>query len=141
MAVFLLVCGCLIYLLFRSKTLNLYQWCLALGMASPIEYARGLVHGWVVPDFIKFSLPDGLYCAAYILLIDSIWSNDKRILKYFVLSIVPIVTIASEILQYFGYVKGTFDILDFFCYMCPPLLYIINNTPTLLFDKQKNYKL
>ena len=131
LAVSFLVCGCLIYLLFRSKTLNIYQWSLALGISTPIEHARGLVHGWVVSDFIRFSLPDGLYCAAYILLIDTIWRNDKRILKYYFLSVVPIMTISSELLQYYGLVRGTFDIADLLCYLVPPMVYfgnlIINN--------------
>ena len=123
LAVSFLVCGCLIYLLFRSRTLNIYQWCLALGMTNPIEYARDLVHGWVVSDFIRFSLPDGLYCAAYILLIDTIWHDDKQILKYYVLSVVPVLTICSELFQYFGLVRGTFDMADLLCYSVPPIVY------------------
>ena len=123
MAVSLLVCGCLIYLLFRSRSLNIYQWCLVLGLSDLIEYARGLAKGWVISDFIRFSLPDGLYCAAYILLIDAIWHDDRRILKYYILSIVPIITISSELLQYFGIVRGTFDVVDLLCYLIPPIVY------------------
>lgn len=130
-AVLLLVWGCLIYLLFRSKTLNICQWYIAWGMADSLEYVRSLVQGWAISDFIRFSLPDGLYCAAYILLIDAIWHNDKRIFKYYILSIVPIITISSEFLQYYGFVKGTFDVADLLCYLVPPIVYfgihIVNN--------------
>ena len=123
-----LVCGCAIYLLFRSKSLNIYQWCDAIGMTSFIDALRNCVQRWYVADFVKFCLPDGLYSAAYILFMDAIWHNDSGILKYFVISFVPCVAIGSELLQYFGLVKGTFDIYDLVCYSVPLILYyIINN--------------
>ena len=68
-----LVCGCAIYLLFRSKTLSIYNWCSALGLSTPIDALRIWVRNWNIPDFVRYCLPDGLYCAAYILLIDAIW--------------------------------------------------------------------
>lgn len=123
LAVSFLVSGCLIYLLLRSKTLCIYHWFCALGASDSIGYARSFVQGWRIPEFIRFSLPDGLYSAAYILLIDAIWNDDRQILKYYVLSVVPIITIISEIMQYFGLVRGTFDIADLLCYSIPPLLY------------------
>ena len=121
----LLAVGCAIYLLFRSKTLYIYVWCKWLGLAGVIDTLRLSVHGWQVPDFIRFSLPDGLYCAAWFFFIDAIWHDEKRFVKYVVILLVPFVTISSEILQYFGLVKGTFDVYDLFCYMIPPMLYFI----------------
>lgn len=130
LAVLFLVYGCLIYLLFRNRSLNIYQWCIALGVSDLIEYARNLVQGWTVSDFIKYSLPDGLYCAAYILIVDSIWQEEKLAIKLFILFVVPIITICSEILQYYGLIRGTFDAVDLYCYSTPPLVYLgilINN--------------
>lgn len=121
--VMLLVIGCIVYLLFRSKTLYLYIWCESLGLSAPIDALRLAVCNWSIPDFIKFSLPDGLYCAAYLLIMDSIWHEDNSWLKYPVLSMVPVITIGSEILQYFGFVKGTFDTYDLICYSVPPIIY------------------
>jgi hypothetical protein len=89
-----------------------------------IEYLRNDVLEWAVPDFIKYSLPDGLYCAAYILLMDAIWDKQNGIAKYFFLSIVPVMAIVIEILQYYGIVKGTFDVYDLICYAVPVLLYV-----------------
>ena len=114
LGVIFLACGCFIYLLFRSKTLYVYIWSKSLGFSKFIDPLRCIVHDWPMNDFIKFSLPDGLYCAAYILIIDAIWYDDKRIIKYFILSLVPIITVLSEFLQYFGIVQGTFDVLDLF---------------------------
>lgn len=120
-----LVCGCAIYLLFRSKSLNIYHWCCTLGLSSSIDLLREHVQNWDISEFIKYSIPDGLYCAAYILIIDAIWHDDNRIVKYIIISLVPFVTIISEVLQYFGLVKGTFDVYDLICYTTPPAMYLI----------------
>ena len=119
-----LVCGCAIYLLFRSKTLNIYHWCATLGFSSAIDTLRLWVQNCNVPDFVRFCLPDGLYCAAYILLIDAIWHKEKGIMKNIIISLVPIVTISSELLQIFGIIRGTFDLYDLLCYTFPPLVYL-----------------
>lgn len=121
-----LICGCAIYLLFRSKSLNIYQWCSALGLSSSIDTLRYTVQDWNVSEFVKFSLPDGLYCAAYILIIEAIWYNDIGLVKNIIISLIPLVTISSEILQFYGLVKGTFDINDLVCYSFPPMIYLIH---------------
>lgn len=133
----LLVVGCAIYLLFRSKTLNIYVWCKWLGLSDDIDALRLSVHGWHVPNFIRFSLPDGLYCAAWFFFIDAIWHNEKRFVKYVVIMLVPFVTISSEILQYFGLVRGTFDAYDLFCYTIPLFVYMIYEYHSLLFNNLK----
>lgn len=122
-----LVCGCCIYLFFRSKTLNLYQWCMYMGIAEYVDNIRVLVQSWNIPVFIKYSLPDGLYCAAYILIMDAIWSNERGFVKCLMMALVPFITICSELLQYFELIKGTFDFNDLICYSVPPLVFIINN--------------
>lgn len=120
----MLAIGCCIYLLFRSKTLNIYHWCSALGLSDIIDDYRQITMLWNVPDFIRFSIPDGLYCAAYILFIDAIWHKDKGIIKNIIVLLVPLVTISSELLQLFGIVRGTFDIYDLVCYSFPLLVYL-----------------
>ena len=124
LAVSFLLCGCAIYLLFRSKTLNIYHWCATLGFSSAIDTLRLWVQNWNVPDFVRFCLPDGLYSAAYILLIDAIWHKDKGIIKNIIISLVPLVAISSELLQLFGIIRGTFDIYDLVCYSFPLLVYL-----------------
>ena len=125
LGVLFLACGCAIYLLFRSTSLNIYQWCCALGLSSPIDTLREQVQTWSISEFIKYSLPDGLYCAAYILIIDAIWHKDDTLVKYLIISIIPLVTIGSELLQYLGMVQGTFDIFDLICYSMPPMIYVL----------------
>jgi hypothetical protein len=120
-----LTCGCAIYLLFRSKSLNIYRWCSQMGFSDYIDSVRLLVQNWNIPPFIKFCLPDGLYCAAYLLVIDAIWHNEDSLIKYIIMSLVPLVTISSELLQYFGLIRGTFDLYDLICYSIPILVYSI----------------
>lgn len=133
-----LACGCAIYLLFRSKSLNIYQWCSAIGLSSFIDTLRSSVQSWNVSDFLKYSLPDGLYCAAYILIIDSVWHNDKGIIKNIIISLVPLVAVCNEFLQYLGLSKGTFDIYDLTCYVLPLFVYkSIQFSNNNMFNKQK----
>ena len=137
LAVLMLLCGSAIYLLFRSKTLNMYKWCASLGLSDEIDSLRYAVSDWNIPEFIKFSLPDGLYCAAYILIMDSIWQKECGWPKHAVVLSVPLFTIGSEILQYFGLAKGTFDVNDLLCYSFPPLIYILFNYNSLKFNNLK----
>lgn len=138
LGVVFLMLGCVIYLLFRSKTLNIYQWCLSLGLSSCIDYARIFVHNWNMPFFIKYSLPDSLYCAAYILIMDAIWQDSDRLIKHFIISIVPAITITSEALQYYGVVKGTFDFCDLLLYAIPLIAYYIYKYHSFKFNNLKH---
>ena len=121
-----LASGCAIYLLFRSTSLNIYQWCMEFGLSNIIDSVRYIVQDWDMPEWIKYNLPDGVYVAAYILIIDAIWKDDDSLIKHFVIALVPLVTITSEIFQYFGLVKGTFDLCDLLFYSVPFIAYHIN---------------
>lgn len=121
-----LLSGCAIYLLFRSTSLNIYQWCTELGLSNIIDSFRYIVQDWDIPEWIKYSLPDGVYVTAYILIMDAIWQNDDSLIKHFIIALVPVVTITSEIFQYFGLVKGTFDFCDLIFYSVPFVAYYIN---------------
>ena len=125
LGVMMLACGCCIYLLFRSNSLYLYQWCSVMGLSDSIDFVRHAVKDWNLPHVVRYSLPDGLYCAAYLIMVDAVWYNEKGLTKYFVLSIVPAITITSEVLQYWGLVQGTFDAFDLVFYLVPSLVYSI----------------
>ena len=125
MGVVFLAYGCAIYLLFRSKDLNIYQWCSAIGLTDIVDGLRLRVEAWNISDFTRYSLPDGLYSAAYILIIDAIWHDDNRLIKFIIISLVPLITISSELLQYLGLVKGIYDVNDLACYFFPLMIYFI----------------
>lgn len=111
---------------------------MALGFANMIDSLRYAVQNWDITEWVRYSLPDGLYCAAYILIIDAVWHNDDRIIKFFIISIVPVITIVSEVLQYFELVKGTFDIYDLICYSLPTFIYVTYKLCTHLLNKNSN---
>ena len=122
--VLLLLCGIAIYLLFRSRSITLYQWCISIGLSAPLEVLRADVQHWIIPDFVKFSLPDGLYGASYILLMDAVWNNSQRLIRIMAASLIPLVAIIHEMLQGLGLAKGTFDAADLLCYSVPLSLYL-----------------
>lgn len=112
-----------------------------LGLSDTIDSLRYVVQDWNMAAWVRYSLPDGLYCAAYILIIDAIWKKDNCLIKYIIISLVPIVTISSELLQYFGLVKGTFDVNDLICYMTPPTIYLVYIYNSFMFNKLKTQSL
>jgi hypothetical protein len=59
-------------------------------------------------------------------MIDAIWRNEDSAIKFMIISLVPVVTVGSEIMQYFGLVKGTYDFSDLIFYSAPFIAYVIN---------------
>lgn len=118
-----LVCACSIYLIFRSRDITLYRWCSSLGLAEHIQPLRMSASLLNVPDFIKYSLPDGLYCASYILLMNAAW-QDKGAAKTIAVSLIPSAAILHEAAQGLGIANGTFDVNDLVCYALPLAIYL-----------------
>ena len=104
--------GCL-YLLYRSDSLVMFRWCQSLGVYDFIVSLRPQAH---YDNWLVYSLPDGLWMLAYVLLMGAIWNfNVKKSL----LASLPlaVVAIGSELLQIPRWIPGTFDIVDLFCYL------------------------
>lgn len=60
--------GGFIYLLYRSLTLRMFSWLKTLGLYQMVLSWReslGLCH---LPNWVIYSLPDGLWMGAYLLL-------------------------------------------------------------------------
>jgi hypothetical protein len=68
--------------------------------------------GRTIPQWIIYSLPDGLWAFAYALLITGLWIGKGSGIKYFWMSTIPVLVIGMEMLQYIGMVKGTFSLVD-----------------------------
>jgi hypothetical protein len=65
-----------------------------------------------VPEWIVFSLPNGLWAFAYALLITGIWSGSKSLLRYFWMATIPLLVLGFEFLQLAGIIPGTFCMQD-----------------------------
>lgn len=114
--------GC-IYIAFRSTSLRMFGWFDYLGFHNIVMGIRSTSDNIQIPEIIKFCIPDGLWTLSYILFMDVIWSPDVRKQILFC-GIIPIIGTISEILQLFGLVNGTFDVVDLLCYLIPYVLYI-----------------
>lgn len=104
--------GGLIYLLFRSKSLIMFNWFDTIGILDFIQMFRNYFIGIkeIVPKWINYSLPDALWVYSFtstILLFESNW----KVLKFWLL--VPFLFgPLIEIFQLFRLFPGTFDLLD-----------------------------
>lgn len=119
-----LLTGGLIYILFRTSTLKMFSWFDKLGLTETINSARSLTLHFseILPNWFKFSLPDGLWIFSYVCLLLLIW-RDKGIRKsiHWTL-IIPIIAIISELGQLTNIVPGTFDPVDLTFYLLGTIL-------------------
>lgn len=99
--------GSMIYILFREKTLLMFDWFSYLKLDFIIDFLRNNFYGYrtYIPKSILFSLPDALWVYSFTMFLNIYFKN--RIL----LSIIFIGSIITEISQLW-FVIGTFDIYD-----------------------------
>ncbi len=130
-----LAAGGMIYMLYRTREMLVFRLTDYLGISSWIHRMREHAPVLSVPEWVIYSLPGGLWTAAYILIMDAIthrWTQKRRLL--WTMSI-PMMGVASEILQALGWLPGTFDIIDALCYVLPYAIYLCH---TCRSESQKN---
>lgn len=112
-----LIFGSFIYIIFRSERLLMFRWFEFLHINSIIQKTRTIGSEYIFPDWFIYNLPDGLWISSYVLISIEIWNREITRQNIFWISIIPVVAMASEILQYFGIFRGTFDALDILFYI------------------------
>ena len=119
-----------IYVLFREKTLLMFDWFSYLKLDFIIDSLRNNFYRYrtYIPKSILFSLPDALWVYSFTMFLSIYFKN--RIL----LSIIFIGSIITEISQLW-FVVGTFDIYDVI-YMFT--LYLIAMYFIKKFEEEKN---
>ena len=116
--------GGLIYLIYRSLTLQMFVWFKQLGLYSSVISFRN--EYWpTLPDWIIYSLPDGLWLFSYLLIMKAIWYKKTTKQALVLPLILPIFMNLTEILQGLNCFPGTFDLLDVICYDIPVIIYLI----------------
>jgi len=119
--------GSSIYLCFRSTDLPMFrlfphgelpQWACRLRISAS---------GLNVPEWFRFSLPDGLWLLAYLLIIDGIWGSRRSFMSLLFLTILPIAALMTEILQWAHIVPGVGDWMDMACYLLSILIFLTLN--------------
>lgn len=122
---FALTFGGIIYILYRSKSLLMFDWFQNLGLSDSIDDFRSNgempnMYGW-----IKYNLPAGLWLFAYMFVIDAVWGKDKNRVSMYFLYVLPLLAVASEFIQFVGLLPGTFDVMDLLSYVSAILLFLI----------------
>ncbi len=124
LSLLILCIGGLIYIVFRDKSLLMFNWFNHLGLTQHIDTFRSIFNSDGVYGWVKNSLPDGLWLFAYMFLVDAIWNGSKSISSNIFIYYLPFLALMSEFLQYFGFVPGVFDWIDVASYLLAILLYI-----------------
>lgn len=105
--------GGLLYVLFRSTTLRMFEWFSLVGLDNAIQTTRKSVFVFknYLPKWTYFSLPDGLWIYSFTSAILIYWNNDNQKTKLWLL--IPFTTgILIEIFQAVKLFPGTYDFLD-----------------------------
>ena len=121
----LLSVGCFIYIMYRQESLLMFRCFDELGLSDLVHHLRSTGTEHSLFDWVKNSLPDGLWLFSYMFLIDAIWNGDKSFSYYFFLWLLPCIALLSEVLQAFGVVPGVYDFIDIMCYSGAIIVFII----------------
>ena len=137
MALIILLVGGMVYLLFRSTSLPILDWVINADMMNYIE--RLGLNIFLIPAWMIYILPDGLWMFSYCLIIGCIW--DFRISRcWFMLTLFLFVAILFEFLQYVHVIPGTFDNMDIIAYVLAFFLGALYIIITGKFIILNNYK-
>jgi len=118
--------GGAVYVLFRPSGLLLFRVLGALGAMPAVKPARLWAAGISRSDFVAFSLPGGLWAAAWVVLMVAFFGgrgNDGRLLRW--ASVVPVLGAGSEFMQGAAWLPGTADAIDLLCYVVPYAMLVL----------------
>jgi hypothetical protein len=114
LSAFALLAGGIIYIIFHSSEPLFFSWINSTGAIHWINIIRNssLSLSKFLPEWIVYSLPNGLWAFSYSLLITGIWSGSKSSLRYFWFASIPLVVLGFEFLQFARLIPGTFCLQD-----------------------------
>lgn len=109
-----IIAGASIYALFRPGKFVFSTWLQVLGLWSAVSSLRvhTLQFRHLIPSWLLFSLPDGLWVYAATAAMTTIWSLSSSYQKFPWVCLPFIVAIASELGQKASIIPGTFDLMD-----------------------------
>ena len=102
--------GGFIYIFFRPTEAGFMKWFGTVGIENWLYAARekSLSINSFLPDWIVYSLPNGLWAFAYTIIVLRIWKGSISIVKYFWFLSIPVLVFGFEVLQLTGDLQGTF---------------------------------
>lgn len=107
-----LLIGGSIYIFFRTKTLllfNIISFFRIDTFINSIRISPFILEGFF-PYWLIYSLPNALWVYSLTAYLLFIWNGDDK--NIFWLLVGPLIGIAAEIMQIFGYFPGTYDNID-----------------------------
>ena len=106
--------GSYLYLKFRSETLLMFKWAENLGLDFIVSSIRRSFEEFNLyqMNYFVFSAPYGLWVISFCCFIGAIWHKDSSVSAIIWRLFVPVIAISSEILQFVGFLPGTYDIND-----------------------------
>ncbi len=119
----MLLIGGLTYLLFRPTTLVLFQLVRLMGLEDAVLRWREEVAGARMPEFVVYCLPNGLWAAAYVLLIHALLMGQPAKTRLLAVAVIPLIGVVAEAMQAFGFLPGTYDNGDIACLLAPLAAY------------------
>lgn len=124
----LLIVGGMIYLLYRPQSLLLFHVAGGLGLTDAIGQWRQTAAAWRPAKFTVYCLPAGLWALSYVLIVGTLTQSLPALRRWLLVASIPLLGIASEVMQALGLVPGTFDWTDLALYLLPLIAYTtINN--------------
>lgn len=126
MALFL---GGMIYVIFRSRDLLMFTFFDATGISDFVSELRQSYSDTPIASWVNYNAPAALWLLSYMFIMDTVWREYRgKIIYWAFLSVIPLMALISEILQYFALFSGTFDLLDLLSYLIAVLasLLILN---------------
>lgn len=121
----ILLLGGLVYVIYRDKSLLMFNWFDSIGISNEIDWLRKVFQWEGIYGWVKYSLPDGLWIFSYMFLVDAIWDGKRNAISNLYLWSLPIVAVLSECLQCFGVLPGVFDWVDMTSYIFAIILFLI----------------
>lgn len=109
-----LIMGGMIYILFRTSEPVFYSWLSRIQLDGVIDSIKhsSFIQNLVLPEWIIYSLPNGLWAFGYAVFISRIWAGSSSWLRYIWIASIPVLIIGFEVLQYTNSIPGTFCIQD-----------------------------
>lgn len=123
--------GGVIYLLWRQDNLVMFSWFDSMGLRTVVSSLRESTNTFIsiLPKWVRFSLPNGLWLFGGVLLLSNIW-KDEYIQRYVWIFIFSSIAFGSEFAQLTGILQGTFDSIDL-------LLMTISATAAILINNHQ----
>ncbi len=125
-----LLAGGLVYVVARPRHLLLFWAADQMGMGHAVDTLRTTRMLSECPEWTIYSLPGGLWSLSYILVTSVLTQRLPKRMRVPVCGIIPLTGMMSEIFQATGWLPGTYDVVDLFCYATPYLLYLFTQLKT-----------